>query len=518
MTVAVSDSAHDDGNVPFGSLVFGPFVVPPELLPLNFAFAGPPGAGKSVLIHLLLLQLLWRIGHPKFPDHRALIFDAKGDALDTIASCGATCPVYNLNPFEKDSVGIDLGADVTDEPTASEFATIMLPDDHAAGKESHFFIEACRCEMQALMTVLMRRAPQRWTFRDVCLGLLNADRLGKILALYSDTASVHADFSKAKEYPGIRATIQTKLRSLRYIAAAWHSSGKYVSLKNWIRDSSILVLGSNLAHETALRAINRFVIKRLSELLLDQPDSSARRTIFVLDELRKFGFPDGLNDLMTKGRSRGAVSILGFQSYSGLCSKEALGRELTDELLAQVAFMAFLRMGTDRATAEWASRIIGEHYRYVYTRGDSTTNGDRGSGDDSANRRQTTTSFNMSIEKRFIVSPEELMALPLPSLETALEGFFLAPGQPVAGYGIPGKSLFKEILPPKQENKSSFSRERPMSDCELQEWEAHDFVRLNLPEIMSSIQLSPEAGLSGIRRISKFSQKRSDSSAFDRAD
>src|SRR5262245_5496063 len=107
---------------PYDSMLFGPFVVPFEELVNHFFFAGTSGSGKTVSFFLCMLQLLYRIGHRSFPDHRALVYDGKGDALEQIARSGATCPVYDLNPFRQGSVGIDLAADIDDEALAEESA------------------------------------------------------------------------------------------------------------------------------------------------------------------------------------------------------------------------------------------------------------------------------------------------------------------------------------------------------------------------------------------------------------
>ena len=72
-------------------------------------------------------------------------------------------------------------------------------------------------------------------------------------------------------------------------------------------------IGDGAAIRAAIDTINQLLFKRLSELILAQPElepASTRTTWLLLDEVRQAGKLDGLSALMTKGRSKGAAVLL----------------------------------------------------------------------------------------------------------------------------------------------------------------------------------------------------------------
>jgi len=76
---------------------------------------------------------------------------------------------------------------------------------------------------------------------------------------------------------------------------------------------SILVLGNDEDNRAAIDTINQLIFKRLSELMLAQPEvnpGDSKSTWFLLDEVRQAGKLEGLSALMTKGRSKGAAVLL----------------------------------------------------------------------------------------------------------------------------------------------------------------------------------------------------------------
>ena len=111
-------------------------------------------------------------------------------------------------------------------------------------------------------------------------------------------------------------------------AAAWDRATHRLSLRAWLDQEAILILANDEENRAAIDTINQLLFKRLSELVLargERPEASRRTTWFLLDEVRQAGRLDGLSALMTKGRSKGAAVLLGFQDIHGL--HEVYGRE-----------------------------------------------------------------------------------------------------------------------------------------------------------------------------------------------
>ena len=85
-------------------------------------------------------------------------------------------------------------------------------------------------------------------------------------------------------------------------------------------------------NRAAIDTITQLLGKRLSEQVLateERPKDRQHTTWFFLDEVRQAGRLDGLSALITKGRSKGAVVLLGFQGI------EVYGREAANELVGQ---------------------------------------------------------------------------------------------------------------------------------------------------------------------------------------
>lgn len=119
-------------------------------------------------------------------------------------------------------------------------------------------------------------------------------------------------------WKSIETTIISKLAELRILAAFWHHARHRISFQEWVRSqSSILLLGMDPRIETTLAAVNRLVIKRLSEVILAGPEGTPKRTYAFFDELPTLGgdFPVvGLSDLCHRGRGRGARLAVVFQT------------------------------------------------------------------------------------------------------------------------------------------------------------------------------------------------------------
>jgi len=173
------------------------------------------------------------------------------------------------------------------------------------------------------------------------------------------------------------------------------------------------VLGNDEATRTALDAINQVIFKRLSELILAQTESESRRTWIFLDELRQAGKLEGLSSLLTKGRSKGACVVLGYQDIEGL--REVYGTQLANEIAGQCSNKAVLRCDSPD-TARWASALFGQREVLEVRLGVSH-----------ASNQGTSRSTNEATAKRDVVLPSEIMELMPTTRTNGMQGFILTP-------------------------------------------------------------------------------------------
>lgn len=306
--------------------------------------------------------------------HRALIYDAKGDIVSILAGININ-NLLIMNPFDERSCSWDMAKDINSPASARQLATILIPEDKNASQP--FFTNAARDLLAHVIISFIQSCKDKWSFRDIILALQNQNELKKVLEL-SPQSKVKIDLYFGEERTGrnIMSEIATRIAPFEIIAAVWSKAEKKISLKEWTETEQIIVLGSNEEHRAALDPINRVIFQRATELVLSQSESQTRRTWFFLDEVRDLGNIESLGRLMTRGASKGACVVLGFQDIEGM--HDAFGKERANEFIGQCANKAILKLNSPE-TAKWASELFGK-YEFVEeeegtTEGKGTTKG-----------------------------------------------------------------------------------------------------------------------------------------------
>lgn len=219
-------------------------------------------------------------------------------------------------------------------------------------------------------------------------------------------------------------------------AVFWSHAEKKISLNEWIKGSSILVLGIDESVRQQLDALNKLIFKRVTELLLQQSDSDTRKTWIFIDEAREAGKLDGLSSLLTRGRSKGVCVALGFQDIEGL--RSVYGSKVAHEILGQCGNSIVLRT-EGQETAEWAAKLFG--VREVSSKR-KVSNYSGGTGMVSG-KKGYSLSADKSIKKN--VLPSDIMSITPPRPEVGLWGFAKVRGVGIFSFHIPGKRLAERL-------------------------------------------------------------------------
>jgi type IV secretory pathway TraG/TraD family ATPase VirD4 len=394
---------------------------------------GATGSGKTLSLRLLMQSVLPYIGMSGAPglpplDHRAIIYDAKQDMLSYLYGMGPD-PKQNpagaaawrrrikvLNPFDARCCAWDIAADIKTPGAAQQLATNLIPPEPESSQP--FFSDAARHLLYGAILSLALTRPGAWTFRDVVLAMRDMDLLRTLLLRTKHTSHlVGLYMNPGRTFDSVKANIATKMMPYEVVAALWSKAKEKVSLRDFLDPSKerlILVLGNDEENRAAIDAINRVLIKRLSELIVGQPENEERRTWIILDEVREMGRLDGLPSLLLRGRSKGACVVLGFQDIDGM--KDVYGEYLAQELVGQCAFKAILRLESP-TTAEWAAKHFGVKEERVLLDNQSINLGGqagitRGKGE--------------NIHKTEHVLYTELLKLPAPQ-DGKIHGFYLTP-------------------------------------------------------------------------------------------
>jgi len=434
----------------------------------HFVVIGATGSGKTISLRLLMQSVLSGIG-PR-SDMRALIYDSKRDMVSILNGLPLSCPVVILNPFDARSVAWDMAKDITSPATALQVASILIPEEQG---QNRFFSDAARHLMAGVFIALINIAPKAWTLRDVVLIMSEEVRLRKVLQAVPHTRSLVNQYLRREgTAQDIQSSIATRIAMFEPIAALWHKAPVRISLEDWVKGDFILVLGNEESLRAPLDALNRVIFQRLTELVLNDTESTKRRSWFFLDEVKEAGKLDGLPRLLTKGRSKGARIVLGFQDIEGL--RSIYGELTANELAGMCANKAFLRIDSE-ATARWAAQTIGESLFREYTSSTSHTR---------AEKNSTTTSTQEHITQRQAVLASQLMRLPLPDA-SGFHGYYLTPA-----VGVYHKKVaFLGKL--RRHGRRKDFEPRPIVDQYVPPWEPADATRLGV-DLAIAEELAPK--------------------------
>lgn len=336
---------------------------------------GAQGSGKSVLITLWLRSVVPQMMR-RDSDQRMIYYDAKGDAFSMFADMGVNTSeeagkIITLNPLDARSYVWDMAADLTDlGDSLNELALLFVPPPKSS---EPFWTDSARSILKSIIKrFVLDRQP--WELRDLLAAMRSIDRMRALLS--SDPATLHIlekCLSTTAEVTskGVDMTLYAAIERFEPLAAYWHRTLKKeptrkMSLREWLgltgtKNAPILVLGIG-DPGGAVDSLNRLVVQRLRQLIVkDQRDDPKRRTYFVFDELRTAG-KLGLEPILSRGRSKGAVVVIGFNDKSGL--DDEYGRNIGEEIPGLCGLRVFMGLASN-TTADWVSNEVGGQEVFV---------------------------------------------------------------------------------------------------------------------------------------------------------
>ena len=383
---------------------------PDRLCTTHFCITGSTGSGKTVLMRLLMQSVLpfIRAGSQS----RALIYDAKQDLMEILSGMPLQCEVKILNPLDLRSYAWDMSKDITNVFIALQVGTMLIRKEKGQN-ENTFFSNAARDLFSAVLIAMHDLRPYDWTFADVLLTLSDSEKAERFLRSCRRTRRIAIEYytKEPKVLSNIESTISANIAMLRPFAALSSKATNKISLKEWVDEESILVLGNDDSVRAPLDAINRVMFQRVTELILAKRNSRSRKTWFFLDELKEAGRLDNLDRLLTKGRSKGVRAVLAWQAIEGL--REVYGDKIAEEVAGMCSNKAFLRTDSYE-TAKWNSQVVGELEVRQWMQGHQRSG------------QQSTSSMTEQIVKKELLLPSEFMSMNRASSE-GFEGYFITP-------------------------------------------------------------------------------------------
>jgi hypothetical protein len=385
----------------------------PQMLSDNFAVLGMTGSGKSMIIDSLVNSILtkWIGGSSRF---RAVLYDAKNIATPQLAGMGITIENGNLiitNPFDQRCSGWQTGKDVTDKVAAMQLAESLIPIDKS-GNSNAYWVDTARLAVAAVAVSMIRTWGTDWTLRDLFIPLVcDQQKLPSVLGMSEENRGLFFNiYHDPKHSAGILSELSRTLSELLPIVKYWERSTRRFSLVDFMNSSAVLSLGVYYQGTRAIETINRLLFTRLVDLVCAKPAVSSDlrqvdRTIFILDELPQMGKLTQLNRLLTYPRAMGGSAILGFQS---LVSLEAIYGKDVYAIFGNCKNI--MQLGSNCVKSlEWSSGVFGTQ-EVMYS-----------------------STHSQYRETRKVVSPSEIISLPLASPTNGINGYVKTS---YGGYGV----------------------------------------------------------------------------------
>lgn len=385
----------------------------------NFAVVGTKGSGKTLILNTLMRSVLCHLDkdNPDAPGARALVFDSKTELYPLVRKFAPSAKVWLLNPFDNRSHAWHVARDIDSTIAAQELAAVFMPENQ--NESQPFFRDMAAQAVTAVFEALHHVAGERWTLWHAYQILTDPTRFKHLVSHHHSTAAILPTLEKTEQtFLNVLATVISKLAQLKVVAALWDCipPERRFSLKDWVASrNNVLMLAKPKMLSETVTALNRVLFKRLTQLLLS-PSTTTKalrergRTWFFLDEFRNLGRLDGVNDVLTEGRSFGLRTAIGFQDIGGL--RYAMGDEkLADEAINLCDFLSVLRCQGE--TAEWASKQLGD--REIVERQVSMSEGRMG--------------YSSSRSPSPAVMPPEIRDLPTVEAIQGIAGFHVWPSQ-----------------------------------------------------------------------------------------
>jgi len=351
----------------------------------HFLVCGAIGTGKTTTVDLFLQSIAPRFKPGRQTPEQLIIFDAKCDIIPRLASLGFSLDedskktnIWLLNPYDERSATWSIAEAVKSPLMAQHFAVLLVPEEK--NSNAPFWWTAARQLVYAVLLALNRIDGTAWSLRDLLCALSSRERISRITEMHPRAKEIaSAVLSDTLHSSGVISTLATKLSPLEQVAALWHKppQARSFSISKFLERPGVLILGNDPLLRESLWPINAMLLKSLSKQILRGPEVKVPKHWFVLDEFTAMERVDSIQELVNRGRSKGASVLIGLQGIDRV--NELYLETGANDLLEQLANKTFLRAGGPK-TAEWIERYFGK-YRCtepVYSESWSRSSGPRG--------------------------------------------------------------------------------------------------------------------------------------------
>ena len=353
-----------EGEVPFGG-----HWVSRKSLRQHLVLSGESGSGKSLNLRRTLRDILLSIAPGS--DRRCFAYDSENDIVPYLMQIGVTCPVYSLNPIERRTKFPEarrwaIATDARNPAKALNVAARFVPRGETAGN-GKFFDDMARILAWSVMDSFNRHLPREWTYSDVVYSCSSSGRVVEILSRDEEgreqLAGVFRDVKKMNvTADNIYSTLYSKMAFHRPVAALWQRASKELSMHEFVKSDSIVLLGTDETMDEAFRVVNGMMFASFVEEMGVQSNSTTRESVLWLDELEfcEAILQSGkLKSFLSRMRKKGGIFAGGFQDIEGF--RDAMGStQKANAMIGQCSHKGLMRVCSPE-TAEWSAALLGKY-------------------------------------------------------------------------------------------------------------------------------------------------------------
>ena len=207
--------------------------------------------------------------------------------------------------------------------------------------------------------------------------------------------------------------LATKLAWLKEMTGYVSNTPPDFSISGWLtrNDKTTLIVQGDLASPLMGQALITAFMSVMSSYILTAEDNEEQKTWLVLDELATLNRSRSFERWLALGRSKGCRTIAGTQLMSQLHS--IYGRDNANTIIGLFNNVVAFRVAPDDDSASKASAAFGQR------RVEKTIISINEKGEKSRSFQQ---------EKIPLVTPEDLVHLPQPTLKRGIDGYLLIGG------------------------------------------------------------------------------------------
>ncbi len=267
----------------------------------HMMITGTTGSGKTNAINSLLHQI-------KKMNHKAIIIDTSGGFVSRFFEPGKD---LLLNPFDERTKNWNLWSECNEEYDFDEFSESLI----ALDSYDKFWTRAAQ---QLFSTAALQMKKNNKTSIQELLDALLAKPLSEIAPHFEGTlVSAYVDPATEKTAMGIRATLVSTLRNLKYL----EDVGNRFSIREWLRNDSEknwLFLSSLPTQRETLKPLMTAWLSIAVKSIMSMGEDLNRRVWIIIDELASLNKVPILMQGLSEIRRYGGCFILSFQDLHQL--------------------------------------------------------------------------------------------------------------------------------------------------------------------------------------------------------